>query len=202
MDRVFDEELAAIEKDAWQVLDRAGLLTPKEEYQLPGTQGTWRGLIYRLEEHGYRNAIDEECFAARILTTSAGLREYVDERMQDTERDIKKRGLKGIFADRVRRKENVLKGLFVQAIYFGQLVKEAQIRFRYIKEQSRTGGVIRGERQTANRVSEWAKWQAAANEIWKKHPTWGKPAVAGMVQKQFPSATARTIRLRIKKPAP
>ena len=180
-DQVFDEELADIERSAWQVLDRSGLLNPKEDYQLPGAQGTWNRLLNRLEESGYREAIDEEFHAARILAQCAALRDYADD-------------------SRFRKK--CFKGVLVSAISLGRLVELWRIRFGYVKNQSKTGGITRGKRQTANRVSEWAKWQAVANEIWKKHPTWGKPAVAGMIQKQFPNATVRTIRLRIEKPAP
>ena len=175
-DGAFDQEIADIEQDAWNILKRAGLLnTPGEDYTLPGKQRTWRGLLHTIEERGFREYIDEEWYAAMILTTSAGLRDFITD---------------GIWT----------KGTLLYAIIFGKLVTEAQIRFGYIKNQSQTGGVTRGKRQTATREPEWAKWQAAANEIWKKHPKWGKPAVASMVQKQFPNATERTIRLRIEKP--
>lgn len=179
-DKIFDEELAEMEQDAWRVLDRAGLLNPKEDYTLPGTQRTWNELLHRLEENGYRDLVDEEFFAARILAQCASLRHDVGD-------------------GRFRRKGS--KAVLFFAIALGGLVELWRIRFGYVKNQSKSGGIKRGKRQTANRVSEWAKWQAAANEIWKKHPTWGKPAVAEMVQKQFPTATTRTIRLRIEKPA-
>jgi|GEM_PF-3994439 len=64
-----------------------------------------------------------------------------------------------------------------------------------------SGGKTRGNQQTTTRQIEWEKWQAVANELWKKHPDWSVISMAVEVQKQFPSETVRTIRLRIIKPS-
>src|SRR4030065_1338164 len=109
-DGAFDHHIADIEKDAWQVLERAGLLrNPEVDYTLPGKQGTWRTLLNALEERGFRAYIDKEWYAVMILTTSAGLRDFI--------------------TDGIRTK-----GSFLYAILFGELIKEAQIRFGYIKK--------------------------------------------------------------------
>jgi hypothetical protein len=172
----FEIYVAPIEADALRTLQRAGLLTdPRENYTLPGKQRTWRGVLHTLEEHSLCEGLTKEWYAATILTHISALRDHIAEGME-------------------------LDGAVTIAMIVGGIIREAEIRFGYIKNQSQTGGVTRGKRQTAVRVTEWAKWQTAANEIWKKHPNWGKPTVAGMVQKEFPNATVRTIRLRIKKP--
>ena len=69
-----------------------------------------------------------------------------------------------------------------------------------VKIGGHDGGIVRGKQQTTSREKEWEKWQTEADKIWKKHPTWGKPAIAKMVHEKYPGSTARTIRLRIKKP--
>jgi len=64
------------------------------------------------------------------------------------------------------------------------------------------GGIIRGRQQTMSREEEWAKWQAEAEKIWKKHPTWGCLRVAKEVYKRYSDNAEDTIRKRIKKPTP
>ena len=86
---------------------------------------------------------------------------------------------------------------FEDLVAFHQVAKSGEES----KEGGRKGGIVRGKQQTTNREKEWEKWQTEADNIWKKHPTWGKPAVAKMVHEKYPGSMARTIRLRIKKPA-
>ena len=85
---------------------------------------------------------------------------------------------------------------FEDLVAFHQVAKSGEVS----KEGGRKGGIVRGKQQTTNREKEWEKWQTEADKIWKKHPTWGKPAIAKMVHEKYPGSTARTIRLRIKKP--
>lgn len=63
-------------------------------------------------------------------------------------------------------------------------------------------GIIRGNQQTEARKPVWTEYQAAADKVWKKHPTWGTPAVAKQISSQFPGTAEDTIRKRIKKPIP
>jgi hypothetical protein len=64
------------------------------------------------------------------------------------------------------------------------------------------GGIIRGRQQTTSREEDWAKWQAEAEKIWKKRPTWGRLRVAKEVHKRYSDYAVDTIRKRIKKPTP
>ena len=97
------------------------------------------------------------------------------------------------------------------AFIFGKTYAEAgmksqlgmdALRMGKVKKGSHVGGLYRGKQQTTDREKEWAKWQAEAEKIWKKHPTWGHPAVAKEVHKKYPDCAEDTIRKRIKKPTP
>jgi hypothetical protein len=76
------------------------------------------------------------------------------------------------------------------------------LRMRKVKKGSHVGGLNRGKQQTTDREKVWAKWQTYAEKIWKKHPTWGNPAVAKEVHEKYPDCSVHSIRKRIKKSAP
>lgn len=179
----FNKFVAGEEADDLGTLQRAKLLTDTaKEYTLPGKQDTWRCVLHTLEKNGFRQYVEKEWYAAKILTEISSFRDNLCG-----ERDSK-------IGD--------LEGIVVQAMTLGGLIREARIRFGPISNISRKGGKTRGKQQTKDRKEEWAKWQVEADKIWKEHPGWEIERVAKKVQKKFPNETVRTIRFRIKKPAP
>jgi len=76
------------------------------------------------------------------------------------------------------------------------------LRMGKVKKGSHVGGLYRGKQQTTNREKEWTKWQAEADRVWKKNPTWGALTISKEVHKKYPDIAERTIRNRIKKPTP
>ncbi|MFZ2171649.1 MAG: hypothetical protein WAW61_18670, partial [Methylococcaceae bacterium] len=134
-DDLFDRHIADLEKDAFLTLKSAGLPTVAgEDEPHLNEQGRRNRLLQVLEDRGYREHVDKEWYAAVILCRCAFIRDFI--------------------ADGAN-----IKLLALYSILFGGFIREAEIRFGYIKNQSKTGGDTRGKRQTANRESEWAKWQ-------------------------------------------
>lgn len=71
------ELLAEIEMAAWQILDRAKLLTaPEEDYTLPAKRASWERLLEAMKD---REFLDKEWYAARILAQTSLLRYHIAE---------------------------------------------------------------------------------------------------------------------------
>lgn len=197
------ELLMEIEKAAWQILNRAELLTaPEEDYTLPAKRGPWERLLEAMKD---REFMDEEWYAVRILTQTSLLRDLVS-RFTKSAKTPKEKKLKNpleLANDKKIDKSSApgIQEIVICAMMLGGQLTEAHRRFGSVKGNSSDAGTARGTQQTEARKSEWAKWQEEAEKVWKKHPRWGKPAVTGAVHEKFPDVPIETIRPRIKKPS-
>jgi hypothetical protein len=75
----------------------------------------------------------------------------------------------------------------------GRLVEQYYWRFRFEKAAitgvgARKGASRGGELKAKKMKEQQSRWQTLASDIWKRHPEWGKMAVAVHIKKQFGAA--------------
>jgi len=142
-----------------------------------------------IEDRGFREGKDIEWYAGAIIrhwnyihiVWMGGIPQY------DGGRDHV------VFHGRIQTMESLTKEL-------DRLISKAEILDDPHSRRSHKAGKGRGKQQTEAQKMEWAKWQVEADKVWKKQPTWGTPAVARKIHRQFPDVEEDTIRKRIKKP--
>lgn len=109
----FDEHILDIENEAIEIIAKAGRI------DLPDVHSEDReyanSLLYEVKRGGFRGHIDEEWYAATILSACAYLRDSI-----------------------ARGEENKI--IAVYALSLGMIVREADIRFKTIAGYSRVGG--------------------------------------------------------------
>ena len=163
--------LRRFEKEAFQRLHKAGLLKTPED-------------LWRLDDGKEEDTVELES-AKDLLFRAKEIRLYLDS-----------------LGDGLGEVEDVLiemMRLIASAIRM-EIYEEA-LHGRYAAAKQTILGRMQAENRTDSRKKEWAKYQAAADAVWKKYPKWGKLAVAKKVHEKFPDVPVETIRPRIKKPS-
>jgi hypothetical protein len=86
---------------------------------------------------------------------------------------------------------------FVLSGQLGRLVEQYYWKFRFEKDAitgvgARTGASRGGQLKAKKMKNQQSRWQTSASDIWKRHPEWGKMAVAEHIKKQL--GEARTVK--------
>ncbi len=109
------------------------------------------------------------------------------------------RGLLLVAVYEAREGENCPRAMRLLDIAEGKLSLD-RARGRKVLEGARKAGAYRRAEVREERGEVWTRWQARADEIWKRHPEWSKRAVAIEIRKADTDRPAlSTIRGRIQK---
>jgi len=90
--------------------------------------------------------------------------------------------------------------VLLSCLYLG-IGRETEERQKKERDGGLRGGELSGITRREKTAPEKTTWQTEAKKIWKKHPSWGKLAVAKLIAEKN-GGKPGTIRKSIKKPLP